>query len=121
MVDDYVRQVALDILRNPHRRYILSHLNGQQHPLTTRRLAEAIVEWETSAGDADGAETTPSGQDVDEVMVRLHHEHLPYLAENGVLSYDWERREISDWRHPNLGDEWVSAFPVSQLYEVIER
>lgn len=113
---DYVRRVALDILRNPHRRFILSHLNGQQKPLTVCRLAEAVVEWETAEG-----ESTPDEQSVDEVMVRLHHEHLPYLDERGVLTYDWRRREISDWRHPNLGEEWVSSFPVTQLYEVVRR
>ncbi|WP_142861247.1 DUF7344 domain-containing protein [Salinigranum halophilum] len=118
MADDHVRRAAADVLRNPHRRYILAHLNGQQKPLTVRRLAEAIVEWErASTADTD---TTPDGQSVDEVMVRLHHEHLPYLAQQGVLSYDWRHREIADWRHPNLGEEWVSSFPVERLYEVVE-
>jgi hypothetical protein len=114
MADDHVRKVAVEILRNPHRRYVLSHLNGQQEPLTVRRLARAVVE----RGATDG--TTPGGQGVEEVMVRLHHEHLPYLAEKGVLTYDWRRQEISDWRHPNLGDEWVSSFPVARLSKVID-
>jgi hypothetical protein len=114
MYDEYVRRAALDILRNPHRRFVLSHLNGQEAPLTTRRLAQAIVDWESTSGEA-----TPTGQTVEEVMVRLHHEHLPRLADSGVLTYDWERREISDWRHPNLGEEWLSSFPVERLYEVV--
>ncbi len=119
MTDDDVRRIAVEILRNPHRRYVLSHLNGQQKPLTVRRLAEAILEREAAAGTHGADATTPGDRDVEEVMVRLHHEHLPYLDANGVLTYDWRRREISDWRHPNLGDEWVSSFPIARLYEVI--
>lgn len=115
MNEEYVRQVALDIMRNPHRRFVLSHLNGQEAPLTTRGLARAIVDWE-----AAGGETTPTGQTVEEVTISLHHQHLPRLAEAGVLRYDWQRQEITDWRHPNLGTEWLSRFPVERLYEVVQ-
>lgn len=115
MSDAYVERVTLDILRNPQRRFVLAHLNGQDAPLTTRRLVEAITDWESAGG-----ETTPSGTTADEVMVRLHHEHLPRLDDAGVLDYDWERREIRDWRHPNLGEKWLSSFPVGDLYEIVE-
>ncbi len=118
MADDHVRRVAVGILRSPHRRYVLSHLNGQQEALTVRRLAEAVVARDAAAGD-DGRETTPDERDVEAVMARLHHHHLPYLDASGVLTYDWQCREITDWRHPNLGEEWVSSFPVARLSEAI--
>ena len=114
MGDEYVRQAIIDLLRHPHRRFLLSHLNGQSGPLTTRQLAQVVVDWET----AGGAET-PEGTTVEQVAVQLHHEHLPRLAAAGVIDYDWERLEVSAWRHPNLGPTWLSGFPVEELYEVV--
>lgn len=114
MEDEYVRQTALAILRNPHRRFVLAHLNGQAGPLSTQQLAQSIIDWET-----DGSKTTPNGQDVEEVAIRLHHEHLPALTEAGVIDYDWEQHEVTEWRHPNLGEEWLTSFPIEDLSSTV--
>jgi hypothetical protein len=116
-MEDDIEQVAVDVLGNPYRRFVLSHLNGQEKPLTAASLARAVVEWETEGTESD------DGIDEDavrEVTLRLHHEHLPLLEAAGVLSYDWRERRITEWRQPNRGDEWLAPFPAERLYETTE-
>lgn len=112
---EWGERTAAIILAHRHRRFLLSHLNGQDGALTVEGLATDLLAWERRQTDGDATDTEHHA-----LCVQLHHEHLPRLDDAGVLSYDWEQQLVTEWRHPNLGDEWFEDVALGELIGVID-
>ena len=75
------------LLAVERRRLALELLDGRSTPVTLEELAAEIAARETEQNELD---ETP----VERVALTLHHQHLPELAEAGVLEYDAEAQRI---------------------------
>lgn len=74
-------------LSSPERIYVLSILDNQGDMLSVSELVEQLRdETEVSIG-----EPADPGQAIELV---LYHNHLPALAEAGILQVDWDRDHI---------------------------
>lgn len=91
-LEEQNRQQLLDVLGDPICRRVLHGLDADEERVTLSELAERVVN--TTVRGAASVEV--ESQDVDisateRVAIRLHHVHLPKLADHGLLEYD--RRE----------------------------
>lgn len=77
-VQDEVDAV-LDVLANRSRRLVIGALVAREEPMSLVDLADEIRPSST-------APTTPL--DTRDLMIRLHHVHLPMMDEAGAVSYD---------------------------------
>ncbi|MFC4550029.1 MULTISPECIES: DUF7344 domain-containing protein [Halorussus] len=92
------------LLANRRRRYVLYCLSDAgETDLSTDRVAEAVLERERDWDDAPDA----AGRNrEDAIRTELHHEHLPRLADAGLIDYDSETRTVRNWNDPSL-ERWV--------------
>jgi len=79
--------VSLDALSHPYRRRILTRLHDQN----PRKEAEFSAD--ELADDAD---------DIDRLVLEIHHRHLPKLAEAGFI--DWDREADVLTRGPRFDE-----------------
>lgn len=72
-----------EALSDHRRRYALYILTDAEEPMAVRRLAEQMAAWlhETTLGEV-------SDDELRRTYVGLRHNHLPKLADLGVLEYD---------------------------------
>lgn len=85
-----------ELLADDQRRAAIEVLADRQSPVELSDLAAAVA----------AREAPPEGVDtelVDRVEVRLHHAHLPKLADFGVLEYEPETHVVDSFTH--LDDE----------------
>lgn len=68
------------LLSDERRRIVLDVLDGRSAPLHLEELASAVAEREAGGGGATDAQRA--------VVVALHHNHLPRLADVGLVGYD---------------------------------
>jgi len=74
------------LLANDRRRLTLEVLSGRTTALELEELAAAV---------AARAESLDGGEDaIARAKVALHHQHLPLMADLGVLNYDPTLRQI---------------------------
>jgi hypothetical protein len=85
-------------LANHRRRAILTYLQqSQSGTATVEELASFIAEHE------DEQSRTTLDTDRQNIMMSLHHTHLPKLADAGLITYEPDRGRISD-----QSDSWVA-------------
>ena len=73
---DHVR-----LLASYRRRVLLDVVVDRSMPVGLETLAAAVGEAESGAGELER-------ETVDRIAITLHHNHLPRLADAGVLDYD---------------------------------
>lgn len=110
------------VLQNERRRQVLRHLEGVDHTVQMRDVAEKIAAWEN--------DTTVANLHSDQrqrVYIALYQSHLPKLDELGVIEYNQARGtiettsridSITDYLEPNSSDKWD---PRSDLKDVLSR
>jgi len=76
-----------ELLAANRRRVVLDVLADRTTPVDLEDLAAAIA-----AREADGDRTEKEA--VEQVALCLHHNHLPKIAEFGVIDYDPEARRV---------------------------
>lgn len=76
-----------ELLSVENRRVALRILSEQSGTIELHELATAVVE---EIGDSDSADDS----DIDRAAAVFHHQHLPKMAEIGVLEYALESRTI---------------------------
>ena len=75
------------LLAADRRRAVLDILADEGGPIDVRAIAERIATRETDAG-------VLSASAVERVEISLHHNHLPRMAEYGVIGYRPAQHEI---------------------------
>lgn len=68
------------VLADARRRQVLAHLADAPDAVAVEDLVDRLV--------ASDVGTTPLADDPDHVTSRLHHVHLPKLADAGFVAYD---------------------------------
>ncbi|MFC4552087.1 MULTISPECIES: DUF7344 domain-containing protein [Halorussus] len=94
----------LRLLADRHRRYTLYHLNATEFDVVTLdEVADYVAER-----DQQDMEEQERMRDTTHERIRmyLHHNHLPKLAEAGLIDYDARSQTIRNWSEPSLM-EWA--------------
>ena len=85
-------------LANHRRRAILTYLQqSQSGTATVEELASFIAEHKNERS------RTPLDTDRQNIMMSLHHTHLPKLADANLITYEPDRGRVSD-----QSDGWVA-------------
>lgn len=79
-----------DVLSASRRRAALTVLTERRSPMAVETLARAVAESEY--GDVSAA---PSESAVEDVLVSLHHVHLPKLDERRLVAYDRDEKTVA--------------------------
>lgn len=119
--------VARGVVDHPYRRLLLALLDSEVPPVPVVDLARALSACDPTASDVAAAvapalDERPGEQPasvVDTLAAQLHHSHLPRMAAAGLLEYDAGSATVTDWRHPPVGDRWLTSPPVDRLATVI--
>lgn len=77
-----------ELLEDPHRRAALTCLAGRRAPVGLHALARQLLET-LGSPSAEG-----SPVDIERMAIALHHNHLPRLADGGLVEYDVDRRTV---------------------------
>lgn len=100
---------VFDLFSNSRRRYLLEYLFTVAGDVVEFEAAvNAVYKYETAgteAGDYSSREN---------VEIALHHNHLPRLANEGILDYDRRHGTIRFTGHPTLED-WVEHGRLKEL------
>lgn len=75
------------LLDSAKRRLVLDDLRDQTDPVALEDLAATVSKRDNSLDSSDE-------ETVQQVKARLHHVHLPKLADFGVLGYDAETQQV---------------------------
>ncbi|WP_435175134.1 DUF7344 domain-containing protein [Halorussus sp. AFM4] len=102
---------VFELLADRRRRYALYCLAavGEDRVLDLDDVAARVAEWEReweASGDGEDAGDSDSGDRRERVRVDLHHNHLPRLADAGLVDYDARTGTVRNWEAPSL-DRWV--------------
>lgn len=84
-------------LANERRRILITILRDERNQMSRTALAEELLRRETGGRD-------PEPDAVGNVVVSLHHAHLPTLADAKLAEYDPESGSVRYRRHPVLED-----------------
>ncbi|GAA0660991.1 hypothetical protein ACFQDG_08240 [Natronoarchaeum mannanilyticum] len=87
--DRALSEATLTSVVDPRRRAVLAALQGEQTVVDRRDLAAKVA-----AVENDAAPAAVEADAVDDVLLTLHHVHLPKLDDAGYLTYDTEENEI---------------------------
>jgi len=96
-------------LGNPRRRIVLDALSHRLQPIHIEMLAR-----EVGARESDMAEQDVPEQDLNEILVSLHHVHLPKLRDAELISFERDDETVVYDGRPKLRIPWIhSAFASS--------
>jgi hypothetical protein len=108
--DSFVTDTPFKAMANQRARFALSHLDDVSVDVVNLGdLAEGVAERDVEAGAAAGVEDHRR-----RVVVDLHHNHLPRLADAGVVDYDPRSKTIRTW-----GDDRVET--CLELFEIAKQ
>jgi len=93
---------VLESLADERRRIALSVLSAADGTVDRERLAASVAAREECV-----SETEVPPRDAKDVLLSLHHVHLPKLDEAGLVEYDHEAEEVAYAGHPELNEEWL--------------
>lgn len=86
---------TLELLANHDRRRVLGYLmDDSDGTATVEELVDHVAEKR--------AERTDDALDTDQIETRLHHVHIPKLADAGVVEYDHRSGEVRYWGEDRL-------------------
>jgi hypothetical protein len=94
---DLSLDTIFDILSHSYRRHVLSYLSQtEDDPTSVADLVTFVATHESET------ETSVEGIHDDAVRVALHHNHLPKLADTGVIEFDTRSGTVRYCGHPEL-------------------
>lgn len=83
------RDELFDVLSNQRRRVLLYSLQAAELPISVDELTTELVAWEARQSVPDR-----SCDDRDAIEISLLHNHLPKMAEAGLVKYDDTERRV---------------------------
>ncbi|WP_224268678.1 helix-turn-helix domain-containing protein [Haloprofundus salinisoli] len=89
-VGDNRQNQLFDVLSHPHRRFILHYLQSAETPLPVKKLMSELVAWEIQR-----PETDPMDDEKKAIKIALVHNHLPKIAQAGLIRYDDARQSVT--------------------------
>lgn len=92
------------LLANQRRRYVLYALHeAETTDVTLDDIADQLVAWERQWDDRDDREKAAHRE---RICIALHQNHLPQLAEAGLIDYDTRSQTVRNWEEPSL-KQWA--------------
>lgn len=89
-----------DLLGGRRRRYVLYYLNETDADVVTLDdVTERVVKWERTW---NGRDDRSRDEHRERTRVALHHNHLPRLADAGLVDYDPRSHTVRSWDEPSL-------------------
>ncbi|MCU4801811.1 hypothetical protein OB920_15640 [Halobacteria archaeon HArc-gm2] len=82
--DDLAASEIFPLLASDRRRDVLHYLTRQVGSISLGELAEQIAIWEDD----------PTFDQYERILTSLHHTHLPYLVEGGLVQYDSDQETV---------------------------
>ena len=99
-----------NLLAGERNRAILTLLRDAARPLHVNELAERLVARESTLLSSSDHE-----RELERVRLTLHHNHLPKLAEVGLVEYDCEENIATFQDSIAVDAEWLDVEAVSEL------
>lgn len=84
------RDSLFEVLSDRRRRFVLHSLQTAELPVSADELTTEIVAWE-----ARRPVSARSGDERDGIKSSLLHNHLPRMAESGLIDYDEIRQTVT--------------------------
>ncbi|NHN43156.1 ArsR family transcriptional regulator [Halorubellus sp. JP-L1] len=103
------RDAEYRALAETNRRRVLRYLRNVEDGSTLQDLATVLAGWESTESDR-----VVSNDRRRELMVALHHVHLPVLADAGLLSYDSNDGTVALESIPDAVEEALADEETSQ-------
>lgn len=96
-----------DALADRRRRYVLYYLAAVEDEavLAVEDIAERVESWEREWDAAERRESVDGGR---AIRVDLHHNHLPRLADVGLIEYDARTETVRKWKAPSI-ERWARS------------
>lgn len=86
-------ETIFGLLADPHRRAVFAYLENTEDGQATVSHLAAYTSQHACAGNS------PS-----QIMIQLHHTHLPKVAKAGLIEYDPEQETVQYIGHPLIED-----------------
>jgi hypothetical protein len=81
---------VLDLCRNQHRRIVLGMLLAEQRSVTLNDLTQSIVKYNHHTPPTEAPDDL-----LTEIRNSLHHNHLPKLDSEGLITYKPDRGHVA--------------------------
>ena len=81
---------VLELCRNQHRRIVLGQLIAEQQSTTLEDLTRTVLKHNHHASPTEIPDDV-----LVETRVSLHHNHLPKLASEGLITYESDRGRVA--------------------------
>lgn len=78
-------------LADPHRRRVLRHVGRREAPVHLADLARELARQ----ADGNGENEPDAKTDTQSIYVGLYHNHVPRLADAGLVSFDADRMTVT--------------------------
>lgn len=101
---------VLRLVTDARNRAILSVLNEAASSLHVTELAERLV-----ARGVTVFESSRHGEELERVLISLHHNRLPKLADAGLIEYDRGERVVSYADYTTVDPEWLEFEMLDEL------
>lgn len=90
------------LLTDPIHRSVLQELNEAARELGVRELANRII-----LDDSIPRSSSDYEAEFEQLILRLHHDHLPRLDEAGLIEYDLNDHIVAYGNHTGFDAEWA--------------
>ncbi|WP_435177435.1 DUF7344 domain-containing protein [Halorussus sp. AFM4] len=98
------------LLADARNREVLSVLNDADEPLHIDELASRLVKRDSCV-----LSTSAYEDEYDRVRIALHHNHLPKLAEEGLVEYDAGENVVAQRDHQASDPDWTDVELIDEL------
>lgn len=102
--DSISEDAVYEVLADSWRRRALARLVAHDRTVTLNDLTKELV-----VREAEAPITEVPGEKLTRVASSLHHCHLPKLVENGIVTYDTDRRVIEPTERLGQIEPYLSA------------
>lgn len=92
--DDFPVEMLFEVLADPQRRHLLTLLMTTTEPVSINKLSTQLAAH-TQTRQTPTIESSAQGNEEQRRQIRLHHVHLPKLADHGLIEYDSTAQTVS--------------------------
>lgn len=107
---DLSEETVFSILQNRRRRYALHFLKQENGPVQIGDLTERVAAWEY---DTTISEISP--QERKRVYVSMVQTHLPRMEDEGILTFDLDRKEVELTQAAEDMDIYLQIVPENEI------
>ena len=107
---DSDEETIIRLLTDATNRAVLTALNDAAKDLSVTELADHIL-----LGSSITGQTSDYEAEVERLLLRLHHDHLPRLDEAGLIEYDRDEQVVAYGDYTGVDAEWADIAVLDEL------